>query len=1021
MPKVHFQVRCATIPGDRVFVVGSSPVIGGWDTNASKAELLTNAETYPTWCGKVGLDDNSRLEFKFVVVGNGSPRWENSIPNRIVSLTGRGMELKCVFDQKRIEERALRDNGIALLPNQENSPGHGKPEQSLFSPPMRVSGEEGDFAHRIANENANRKSWRNKLDLAHSLLDAGGLNSLDELACLQAYLTWIASGQIKCFEDGGHHRPCAHADTSKRMTALLWQFASRGDAERFIVRRIFPSLPSYADQFTTAVPMTRIRDIAHRGDIPHELKQEIKHTLQNKLHRCADPGDLVTCQKLIERCRHQNCYSGAFMREFEIFYVELKAFFCVAELDERVEKAANANPAMRESVDQLLSAKRGGASPIDQLGALNALRGMVAARAEIDQDLLLLDLELERYAFVLMSQLAGHLQPGREVSAQWWEQVVTALRLSLRQSELSGFGREECAVVAGELESACKDIRNKDAPFLWLRLLASADRALRICFMVTQSLESAYVCVPALGGLLGIDNHAVSVFVEAEVRASLLFQVSKFVQLVSSQSRRSAGLLPWTVISPGTAYGHVLRCNVLSEVWSKQLPKEGAIVLCNDAGGDEELPPLCRGVVVARELPVLSHLALRARQLGAVFACTSEKSVFDALSTGISNGSAARLEVKSGGRVMLDLISESLLAANLGLRNGQDTKAQTSSKPKIAELNATVQKVMPAIELADSPQIAGAKAASSGKLESFADRVGFKAPLGFAIPFGVMVRALSSSAVQEKIDVLQKSLDSNGAVDEIETCALAVRAAVKECRVPADVLDGLAKLLPKETTRVAVRSSANSEDLEGVSGAGLHDSILGVDAKKSVELEKAVQQVWGSMFTTRAVQSRHSAGMPLFRGIAMGVLIQPMVFLEGKTYAFIAFSKNVLENDTGSVYLEVCIGLGETLASASEPGVPYRLVVKKNDPCAVKLLNLANFSYSLRDKLGGPVRERVDYSKERLSCSQEVLEKLGRDVANVAKRVEEEYGQPMDMEGVVLERNGLFEVHLVQARPIVEA
>jgi hypothetical protein len=29
------------------------------------------------------------------------------------------------------------------------------------------------------------------------------------------------------------------------------------------------------------------RDIAHRNDIPKDLKDEIKHTLQNKLHRSA--------------------------------------------------------------------------------------------------------------------------------------------------------------------------------------------------------------------------------------------------------------------------------------------------------------------------------------------------------------------------------------------------------------------------------------------------------------------------------------------------------------------------------------------------------------------------------------------------------------------------------------------------------------------------------------------------------------------------------------------------------------
>lgn len=52
-------------------------------------------------------------------------------------------------------------------------------------------------------------------------------------------------------------------------------------------------LPSFTKAYTASTPLTRIRDIAHRGDIPHELKQEIKHTIQNKLHRNAGPEDLV--------------------------------------------------------------------------------------------------------------------------------------------------------------------------------------------------------------------------------------------------------------------------------------------------------------------------------------------------------------------------------------------------------------------------------------------------------------------------------------------------------------------------------------------------------------------------------------------------------------------------------------------------------------------------------------------------------------------------------------------------------
>ena len=39
-------------------------------------------------------------------------------------------------------------------------------------------------------------------------------------------------------------------------------------------------LPSFTDKFQAKEPLTRIRDIAHRNDLPHDLKKEIKHTIQ---------------------------------------------------------------------------------------------------------------------------------------------------------------------------------------------------------------------------------------------------------------------------------------------------------------------------------------------------------------------------------------------------------------------------------------------------------------------------------------------------------------------------------------------------------------------------------------------------------------------------------------------------------------------------------------------------------------------------------------------------------------------
>jgi phosphoglucan,water dikinase len=89
--------------------------------------------------------------------------------------------------------------------------------------------------------------------------------------------------------------------------------------------------------------MTRIRDIAHRNDIPSDLKNDIKHRLQNKLHRCAEPSDLKTCEELINRVRNGD-YNQDFKQQFEIFYEELKEFFNAQGLDkllDSIKKSAN--------------------------------------------------------------------------------------------------------------------------------------------------------------------------------------------------------------------------------------------------------------------------------------------------------------------------------------------------------------------------------------------------------------------------------------------------------------------------------------------------------------------------------------------------------------------------------------------------------------------------------------------------------------------------------------------------------
>lgn len=102
---------------------------------------------------------------------------------------------------------------------------------------------------------------------------------------------------------------------------------------------MFPlsSPPFPLSPLNSQVPLTRIRDIAHRGDIPHDLKQEIKHTIQNKLHRNAGPEDLVATEKLLARILGERSrYSEAFVNELVIFHGELKDFFNAGSVFDRL-------------------------------------------------------------------------------------------------------------------------------------------------------------------------------------------------------------------------------------------------------------------------------------------------------------------------------------------------------------------------------------------------------------------------------------------------------------------------------------------------------------------------------------------------------------------------------------------------------------------------------------------------------------------------------------------------------------
>ncbi|XP_016191801.1 phosphoglucan, water dikinase, chloroplastic-like [Arachis ipaensis] len=119
-----------------------------------------------------------------------------------------------------------------------------------------------------------------------------------------------------------------HDDNIKLFKAKLRKFVMSSLLEVLEIRKIHPCLPSFKAEFTASVPLTRIRDIAHRNDIPYDLKLQIKHTIQHKLHRNGGPEDLVATKAMLAKItKNPREYNQAFVEQFKIFHQELKDFF----------------------------------------------------------------------------------------------------------------------------------------------------------------------------------------------------------------------------------------------------------------------------------------------------------------------------------------------------------------------------------------------------------------------------------------------------------------------------------------------------------------------------------------------------------------------------------------------------------------------------------------------------------------------------------------------------------------------
>ncbi|PIN06610.1 Phosphoglucan, water dikinase [Handroanthus impetiginosus] len=1087
--------------GEYVAILGSTKELGTW-----KKKVMMDWTENGWICDLEMKGNEDPIEYKFVIVGKDKERliWESG-DNRILKLPREGsFNVVCKWDKTNEQVELLpwggkdeeevgaeeSENGNVVSTALEDSvtpsafvgQWQGKDvsfvrsKDHLDAEKKRnwdTSGLEG-IALKLVEGDRNARNWWRKLEVVRELVveNIETEKRLEALTYSAIYLKWINTGQIPCFEDGGHHRPNRHAEISRLIFRELERISSRKDTslqEILVIRKIHPCLPSFKAEFTASVPLTRIRDIAHRNDIPHDLKQEIKHTIQNKLHRNAGPEDLVATEAMLARItKKPGEYSEPFVEQFKIFHQELKDFFNAGSLEEQLESIQESLDQSSSALPEFLQSKQAldnmdSSSNISKsewksvlmtmIQALNNLRQEIAKGLEsglrndapdaaiaMRQKWRLCEIGLEDYAFVLLSRFLNALEAVggaywlakniEQKNVSSWSDPLRALIISIHQLGLSGWKPEECRAIENELlawqqRGLLETEGSENGTRIWgLRLKATLDRAKRLTEEYSEALLHIFPQkVQILGKAFGIPENTARTFTEAEIRAGVIFQVSKLCTLLLKAVRNVLGSQGWDILVPGDACGTLIQVENLVPGSVPDKVSGPIILVVNKADGDEEVTAAGAnivGVILMQELPHLSHLGVRARQEKVVFVtCEDDEKVSDVK---MLNGKFVRLEASSAG-VSLTPTSNASSNGNIPLENTSNTSSSNSS---VAVKTSDVDKVVSTgglvlLEDADLGS-SGAKATACSRLASLAAAsnkvyneqgvpASFKVPNGAIIPFGSMEMALERNGSMETYRSLLESIETAEISGELDRLCDELQKLIASLSPPKDIIKSLSKLFP-DNARLIVRSSANVEDLAGMSAAGLYESIPNVSPSNPIIFGHAIGRVWASLYTRRAVLSRKAAGVPQNEAV-MAVLVQEML---SPDLSFVLHTLSPTDKNDKLVEAEIAPGLGETLASGTR-GTPWRLATDKFEG-AVQTLAFANFSEEMVVKSSGPadgevIRLTVDYSKKPLTVDPIFRQQLGQRLGAVGFFLEQKFGCPQDVEGCLVGED----IFIVQTRP----
>ncbi|OEZ27735.1 pyruvate phosphate dikinase [Variovorax boronicumulans] len=363
---------------------------------------------------------------------------------------------------------------------------------------------------------------------------------------------------------------------------------------------------------------------------------------------------------------------------------------------------------------------------------------------------------------------------------------------------------------------------------------------------------------------------------EAQVKASFFAPVKfKTNSTLHERIAKEAGIefvsqealireQPFLPMNLGTATGRVRIVNDASGL-NALLPDDIAVL----REVPINLPPVA-GVLTERPSTALSHVNLLAKGWGIPNAYVRDAATV----LKAHAGQWVALKVAASGYQLRRLTPEEIAALPPRAVRAAATGALPGSKAAKPDLRETRLLPLASLRARHSVQC-GSKAANLGAM--LAARIpSTTVPDGFCIPFAHYDRFMRSNGLAERIARMQQQPGFAGD-PQVRLKALAqLRDEIVQWPVePATAAAWRAAWQAQlGGGGVFVRSSSNSEDLPGFSGAGLYTTVPNVKTGDALEL--AVKKVWASVFNPEAWEARSAAGFGA-ESVLMGVFVQTAI------------------------------------------------------------------------------------------------------------------------------------------------